>query len=1242
MARNALNKDLFREIKNTRARFLSIFLLVALAVAFLSGLRTTEPDMTKSADDYLDSTNLMDVRLVSTLGLTDSDLEALCTLDGIAEIQGDWQVDALVSNGESSLVVKTIALHAEGINRPYLLEGRLPQAEDECIVEQSLLDDLGKSIGDTLTFDTGTGDYADALTRTTFTVVGTCNSPLYISTQRGTTSLGTGSISAIVYLPESAYALDYYTDIYLTLEGALALNSYSNAYSSLVEAFTDSIADFALERAALRTEEIRSQAQDTLDEAQEEYDRAKAEAEEQLNDAAGQLTDARSELDDGWTAYYEGLDTLEAQADEGQTQLNEAAEQLAEAYTTLTDGEDSYKNGLTQLETGQAEYASGLADYQTALAEYEDGYAQYLDGVTAYEAGLAAYEAALAEYQTGVAQYQLAEEEYSAGLLQYEAGVAAYEAGYAQYEAALAEYQQGYAQYQAGVTAYEAALAQWEAAWAQLVAAGMEESEAGQTLLAQKDILTATAATLSATAEELSSAKATLDATAEQLSATLATLVATESELAAGKTLLDATAEQLLAAEAELTQAAATLSATEALLEDTALTLSDGKSQLSAARTTLEEAAATLAESQTTLTAARTELDSGWQEYYDGLTSLAQGQEELDTALTEAEAELAEALAELQDGEAAYADGLQDYAEAKAEAEAELADAQKQLDEGQEEIDSLSDCTWYVLDRSSNLGFAGFKSDSENMANLAAIFPLIFFLVAALVCLTTMTRMVEEQRITIGGLKALGYSKFAIARKYVGYGLIASVGGSILGLLVGCTVIPWIIITCWQIMYSIPEVKFAFCPMLYLFSASAAVLLIVGTVLSATLSTLRATPAVLMRQKTPKAGKRVLLERITPLWSRLSFNRKVTMRNLFRYKKRFWMTIIGISGCTALIVTGFGLRDSIDNVLKIQYDQLNLYNATAVLEEEDETALSALLESNELVSGYTILHRGTMDFESTTTISGYYLVFDDADSIQDFMVFRYRLTGEGVTLTDDGVYIGEKVSELLDLEVGDTITLVGDQRVTATVAGIVENHVYSYIYMTQAYYQQLFGEAAAHNEALISYVEDSEATENAVSAALLDAGAISSISQISAMRSSLNESFRVINYAVLVVIISAAALAFVVLFNLSNINITERKRELATLKVLGFNDREMSDYVLRENVILTILGILLGLFMGYGLHAFLVRTVEVEMVMFARKAMPTSYLLAALLTALFAVIVNIIAGHALQKIDMVESLKSVE
>lgn len=1038
---------MFRTIKNTRARFLSIFVMVALAVAFLAGLRTTEPDMTKSADDYLDSTNLMDVHILSTLGLTEDDLEAVRALSGVTGAQGDYEVDAMVSSDDAAIVVKTMSLPDSGINEPYLISGRLPENAGECLVEETLLESLGLKTGDTITLDTGTGTYEDALSRSSFTIVGTCRSPLYISLQRGNSSLGTGTINSVVYLSRDAYALDYYTDIYVTLSGALELNAYSDEYDELVEAFTEASESFADERAQNRTDELVSEAQAEVDDARAEYEEAKAEAEEELEEALEELEEAGKELDSGWEEYYEALETLESETAQAQQQIEDAEEELAAAYAALVSGE--------------AEYEESLAEYETAYAEYEEG------------------------------------------------------------------------------------LLACEAAYEELAAAGIDEESAALLLYEQS--------------EELAAAQLKLQSAEEELSA------------------------------------------------------------------------------------ARTELDSGWEEYYAGIAGVKEAQAELEASAALAQAQTDEAYEELVSGEEEYEEGLAEYEEAKEEAEEELAEAEEEIEDAQKQVDDIEECVWYVLDRSTNIGFAGYESDAQNMANLANIFPLIFFLVAALVCLTTMTRMVEEQRITTGGLKAMGYSKADIAMKFLGYGLIASVGGSILGLAVGCTLIPYIIMTCWQIMYSIPDIKFAFCPGIYILSAGAAVFVILAAALAAVLAALRETPASLMRPRTPKAGKRIFLERIKPLWKRLSFTYKVTVRNLFRYKKRFWMTLIGIGGCTGLIITGFGLRDSITDILDIQYEELSLYDAYAVVEEEDLEDLYAVLDENELVADYTAVNVSSMDFEGgSTVISGYMLVMEDQESVDGFMVFRQRKGKTAVEITDEGIYISEKLSLLMGLEAGDTVTLSGDERVSAYVAGIVENHVYNYVYMTQEYYESLYGTAAEYNEVMLVYTDSSEETEDAVSEALLNADLITSISQIADLRETMNNSFSVINYVVIVIIVAAAALAFVVLFNLSSINITERRRELATLKVLGFNDKEMNAYVLRENVILTVIGTVIGLALGKVLHLYLVSTIELEMIMFGRSVHPASYIAGAALTIVFSVIVNMTAGRSLRKIDMVESLKSVE
>lgn len=662
--------------------------------------------------------------------------------------------------------------------------------------------------------------------------------------------------------------------------------------------------------------------------------------------------------------------------------------------------------------------------------------------------------------------------------------------------------------------------------------------------------------------------------------------------------------------------------------------LAESKARLDAEKKALDEVHAQLNQ-------ALTAIIDGWADYHSSAAAL-------DQAEKAGRAELERTLAELNRGEEAYANGQEAYLENQAKADREIAAAQARLEEVQTQAEKLGGCQWYVLGRSANSGFTGYAQDAGRVSNLASVSPIIFFLVAALACLTTMTHMVEEQRTQIGVLKALGFSRLAISRKYLGYAIFASLSGSLLGLGLGCTLIPAVIANAFRILYDIPGLDRKPQPGLWAAAVAAAVLCTAGAALWACLSALMDTPANLMRPKAPKAGRRILLERVKPLWSRLSFTWKVTMRNLFRYQKRFWMTVIGIGGCTALIVTGFGLHDSIFSILEKQFDKVSVYDTAVGLDthitEEELSQVTGYLDSNENVDRWLACRKITADASAgDQAFTAYLFAVEDEDDFHQLIDLRERKSGDQIKLSLKGVVITEKLSELLDLRVGDTITLEGDQRMDATVTAIAENYVHHYVYMTEDFYEELFREPAEETVILLAYGDGVDAgSQEETSVALMKLDGVSSCSDIGTIRASFTDSMRAIDHVVIIIIASAAALAFVVLYNLTNINITERVRELATLKVLGFYDREISAYVCRENLFLTIFGILLGLVMGRFLHAWVVLTVEIDMVMFGRTAPAYAYLLAAALTALFSVIVNVAAHFRLKKVDMVESLKTTE
>jgi len=1099
--RNRLVTDTLREVHHTFPRFLSLLVLSALAVCFLAGLRATAPDMKLSADAYFDQQNLMDLHIASTLGLTQEDVDAIAEEEGVASVQGAYTIDALVPMDNQEMVVKVLSYSGEGdVNQPALVEGRLPEGEDECLVEPLFLELSGLSIGDTISLDTGEGDYADALSVEEVTIVGTANSPLYIALDRGSSTLGTGSVDAFLILPVESFTMDYYTDAYLLAEGASELETYSDEYEELVDQLAQQLEPLSKERSALRYDE----ASQAISDAEDELAQAEEEANQQLTDAEAEITSSRQELDD-------------------------AKKQMEDAKKQLDSGEAQYAAGMEQLE-------SGWQALDAASLELEDGKEQYEQGQTAYQAALALYQIQAAAVERQLETQAELEASTQARTQATQAALqAATEAALEDPLSYMEVYNRVYEETYQSV---------YDTAYAQAYAQAQENSSQWQ---------------------ELQTSKAQLDQTKAQLDAAKAQLNQGEIEYRAGVRQLES--------------------------------------------------------SQRQLEASREELDQGWEDYETGLQ-------------------------QWEDGEKAYQEGYESYTQSRQEAEDQLKDGRKEVEQAKRDLTLLEDGEWYILDRNTNTGYVSYSMDADRIANLAAVFPLIFFLVAALVSLTTMTRMVEEQRTTIGGLKAMGFSRGSIAIKYVGYGFLSSVIGAVLGLAVGLTLLPWIICTAWSAMYTIGDIHYSFEAATSLLAAGAAVGTVTLAALLACFSTLAATPAQLMRPKAPPVGKRIFLERITPLWRKLSFHYKITLRNLFRYQKRFWMTVAGIGGCAALIVTAFGVRGSIMGVMEEQFDVLYHYSAQVGLVDEitplELEEVEDTLSESGLVDDSLACRVETVTAQSESyTLDCYLQTTPSQEELSRFVELRHRTDDVPVTLPDDGAVITEKMASLLGVEVGDTITLDGESRVTITVADITEHYVQHYIYVSDTYYETLFGEAPTANTVLVDFpVEESGAGE--LESQLVSLDGVSSLTLLSDTADTFSSSMESVDYAVILIIFCAAALAFVVLMNLTNINITERLRELATLKVLGFYNREVSAYIYRENAILTVFGVLAGMVLGKFLHQWLILTVEVDMVMFDRVLDLSSYLWAAVLTVVFSLAVNLTARRKLRDLDMVEALKSVE
>jgi len=1226
MRRSALRKDFLREISHTRSRFLSILILVALSVAFLSGLRATAPDMKHTGDDYLDALHLADVQALSTLGLTDGDLEALLATGAFETGEAAWALDAYAAAHGTELVTKVYSLSERGVNDVLLREGRLPAADDECVVEEGLLAQLDAAVGDAIAL-TPADAYADALRYERFTIVGTIRSPVYLSIERGASTLGSGSVKAYLYLPRSAFALDYYTVLWLRVRGAAEMTAFYEEYDDSVSELLDELKPLAAERAQLRYDDIVEEANAKLDDARRALDDARAEADEELGKAERELSDARRKLDDGWVEYRDGERTLARETAEAEQKLADARAELRDALRELLDGEIGYEDGLKEYQEGLAEYEEGLADYEKGLAEYEDGEAQYAEGLTAFRDGRAALAdafdeltAAEAELAEGKARLDAAEELFDT-LAQLLFGMSGDELFESLRDGSMSEDEVN-ERLDFARAALDGVIEHGE----ELLDALPDKERLREIVDSLPDVpglqeLVEALPDQSRLRELLDEARARRG---ELDGIDAAYLLDAMQQLADARTEYEAGASRIAEGWAEYEDGVRALDEAEEELADARAELDEAKAQLDDAKAQLDDAKAQLDDAQTELDDGRRALDDGWTAYREGL---------------------ADALRDLNDGEAEYADGMAEYLDGKREAEEKLADGEEKLLDARRRLSEIEHGEWYLFSRSYNPGYTGFGQDADRMGNLASVFPMIFFLVAALVCLTTMTRMVEEQRIQIGSLKALGYSRFAISRKYLGYGMLPSLIGSALGLAIGYTLFPAMIFTAYQIMYQMPNIELRAYPEISAFSVLAAVACTTLSTLWACLATLRESPAALMRPRAPKAGKRVLLEYIRPLWRRMKFIHKVTARNLFRYQKRFWMTVIGIGGCTALIIAGFGLRSSLMFTMSRQFDELFHYTAQVTMLDsilpEDRAAVERFIASDGRVTAAV-----PCAMSSATAVSGrystsVYVETMEADALPQAIELYDAHGGGTIAMGDEGVYIDQKLGELLGVGTGDEFFIDGDERANVTVAGVFEHYTAHFVYMTPAYYERAFGAAAETNGYLLTLTSDEPEFCDAVFEELMRHGSVTA-TRMSDTRDTYLHSMERIDFVVVIVILAAAALAMVVLYNLSNINITERLRELATIKLLGFYDGEVSAYVYRENVVLTVFGTALGILMGHWLHVWLVRSVEIDLMMFGRETDPKSYLYAAVLTFFFSFLVNLLAHFKMKKIDMVESLKSAE
>ena len=1196
-------------------RFVSIFFIVALGVAVYSGIRASEPSMRITADQYFDDSELMDLKVMGTMGLTKADIKSIGKVSGIEAVEGGYSKDVLCPVGDNEKVVHMLSMQ-KNFNQVSVVKGRLPEKAGECLVDEDFLSYTDLKVGDTVTFHSGDGEaLTDSLVTDTYKIVGIGNSPLYISFGRGSSTIGTGEISGFVVVDKASFDMDVYTEAYVKVSGAEEKTAFTDEYNNLSDAAKEAVSAIEEERCAVRKQEI-------VDEANEKL----ADSEKTVNEKSQELEDAKKELESGKSKAAEELEKAKQQLMDGEAELADAKQQIADGETQLADAKAQLNDKQAQLDSAEAQYESGKAqldqkEQELAAAEqtYLSNYAKYMPFITAGKAQIAAGRTQIADGKKQLDEGLAPLTQLSEGLTGIEDGISQLDVGIAEVQTQVKDGAALYEEYAKipeteRTTEQEAYLESWNG-----VRQGMEAKLVG--MQAQKTQLETTKSGLLLQMNQAGFAtEADLEAQITSLTKQKADLDAKEKALLQQEQTLAAQEEELLSAGRQITDGKSQIAAARSQLDSTKSQITDGKAQILSAWALLNE-------KEDTLNASKAQLASGEQE-------LADGRSEYEQAAKEAEEQITDGQAKITDGEKQLTDAKQQIADAKAE------------------IKKIENPKWYVQTREDALTeYQGYGDNADRMRSIGKVFPVLFFLVAALISLTTMTRMVEEQRVQIGTMKALGYGKAAIAGKYIGYALIATLGGSIFGVLAGEKILPFIIIYAYMILYKhLPAILVPY-HMSYALQASG---IAVACTLIATIAScykeLAAEPAELMRPAAPKQGKRILLERIGIIWKHLNFTWKSTVRNLIRYKKRFFMTIFGIGGCMALMVVGFGLKDCIYEIVSLQYEKVQFYDAATYMSddisEENRQQLHDYLDQNADIKETIEARMQKTDVKSASGKKTLYLMVpSDNEKIEDFLSFHSRTNKDEVySLKKDEVILTEKMASLLNVKVGDELTIEDEDRgdQTVTVGAICENYMSHYLYLSPEKYEELYGVPAEYNTIIYSVKDGKDDQIEKIGTKLLSMDGVLNVSYTSSIEGRLDDMLRSLNLVIVVLIVSAGMLAFVVLYNLNNINITERQRELATLKVLGFYDGEVASYVYRENILLTIIGSVVGMVLGNLLHRYIILTVEVEEAMFGRQIHWQSYLYSFLFTVAFSLFVNWVMFYKLKKIDMVESLKSVE
>lgn len=1126
--KNRINTTCFREIKSSFKRFLSLLVMSMLGVGVFVGISMAAPSMMKSIDEYYDDSNYYDVKLISTLGFSDENIEDIKKLDSVKEVYGSNSKDVLLNTGENESVVKLIGLN-EDINMVEITSGTKPKNNGEIVVEEALLKKNNLKIGSYVSIAND-----DSFKKTKLKIVGTVKSPLYInaassSSDRGNTNLGTGKINYYAYTPNDNFNLDYYTEAYVTVKGAKEKLTNSENYNKLVDNALNEIEDIKNNLQEQRYNEIYTEANNEILENEKE--------------GINELNNAKTILDSSNSKLNETKKTLKLT----KLKLDNASNELSKNKSLLDDFKKELDSSNLKLIDSKNQIDNAINEVNNKLAPYNLTYDELMNLNNNLYDEEVTKPIIVSLVPTDLENYddiiKLIDEVYDLGL---------------------------------------------DDEIIDLIKGDVTKDEIINNIPSDSPNYELIVKLINGVSYFIENGYLTDPNNIEMIINVIPKDIPNYDKIIGILNFYKDNIESINDFSVYLQ------------------TIQNAKNEYENGLNLYNDMLSKYNDSYNQYVYSYNEYQNGLSQYNNGVISYNNGLN-------------------------LYNDSVKEYYNAKTVFENKINDAKKSLEE-------IPSCEIYTYNRLDDSNYSEFINDSDSIANLSKVFPTIFFVVAILISLISMSRMVEDDRLQIGTLKSLGFNNKHIRKKYLLYSGIATLSGSLLGSILGMFFLPQYIWNIYKIIFDIPNFSLNYDFTYIIIGVLIAFVCICGTTLLTIRKVVKEKPSELMRPKAPANGKRVLLERIPFIWKRLKFSNKVIVRNIFRDKNRVIMTIVGIMGCTGLMLTGFGIRDSIVNIPSYQYGQVFKYTDMVYINEEASSSDIDNLLDNDLIKN----HVNTRVI--TGSSNGYSInifVPENEKDLSNILELSDLETGKSLNLKDNEIIITDKLADLTGSKKGNELTFKDSNGVPHTfkISGVCENYVGHYVFLNKETYENNFGEYSTN----VSFVNVNKLkNENKLNEELLESNTVMTVISINSTIRTIDGMLKSLDSVVLILIVLSACLSFVVLYNLSYINISERKREIATLKVLGFTDKEVDDYINKETMILTIIGILFGLVFGILLTNIIIDTVEIEMVRFIRHINVVSFIISSLITIIFTVIVIIITHYSLKKIDMIESLKSVE